>query len=705
MRQAIALAVAACGASTIAAQQPTFRSRVDLVQVDVVVVDKEGHPIRGLKAADFAVRDRGGPQAVASFQEVAREPRSASASPPPTLPSVKLDVANNQTPQADRLVIMVIDDLHIWKGRTDRAKEIARDLVNRLGAVSSMAVLFTSGEHNTTVTTDQSVLLAAVDTLKARQSVRRPHPAIDDQRVPHIDPEEDMLAAVTRVEAAGLVTAQDFFDNMQQYSTLRNAARMLGAEDVRRKAFVLVSEGIGKDLSGIFGAMTQQGDVPQGGDAYVSGNVVAFAQSSLATVPQLHTLAILEMMESLRRANVATYAIDPRGAVKAGDLAAECFPAPSPGNDPCVDDSAGPNAWMSPVRQAQQGLVETATATGGFSVTDTNDFTGGVSRILDDLDHYYLLGFYPSDPNGKGYRPLSVQIPRHPEWTLRYRRGYMGGSAAPAAKTVDPMMSLASSILPKTDLPMRLTAIATPGPSGMTHVTLALEVAAPVALLQERDGKVRDTLKYEVLVVDEKKAKVRSVGGLEGRLTLSPKTSGGVPPETVAYTILHDVDVPPGHFEFRVSATSAKLDKGGSAYLAVDVPDFRSMPIVLGNIALGYAEGVRVPIAPAPTPPPESTLPFPPTLDRVFAASDTLRVYVAGTVRSAAGLVAGVEIVDARGTGVVSRSPLPLLAWSDSIRINGGVPLQGLAPGAYALRVTLAGGGQKAVRETAVAIR
>ena len=35
-------------------------------------------------------------------------------------------------------------------------------------------------------------------------------------------------------------------------------------------------------------------------------------------------------------------------------------------------------------------------------------------------------------------------------------------------------------------------------------------------------GKVRDTLKYEVLVVDEKKARVRSVGGLEGRLTLSP---------------------------------------------------------------------------------------------------------------------------------------------------------------------------------------
>jgi hypothetical protein len=41
-------------------QAPTFRSRVDLVQVDVVVVDEDGAPVTtGLRAADFALRDRG----------------------------------------------------------------------------------------------------------------------------------------------------------------------------------------------------------------------------------------------------------------------------------------------------------------------------------------------------------------------------------------------------------------------------------------------------------------------------------------------------------------------------------------------------------------------------------------------------------------------------------------------------------------------
>ena len=103
------------------------------------------------------------------------------------------------------------------------------------------------------------------------------------------------------------------------------------------------------------------------------------------------------------------------------------------------------------------------------------------------------------------------------------------------------------------------------------------------------DGKVRDTLKYEVLVVDEKKAKVRSIGGLEGRLTLSPKENGQAPPETVVYAILHDVDVMPGHFEFRVSATSAKLAKGGSAYLEFDVPDFDGTPLVMSGVVVGPA--------------------------------------------------------------------------------------------------------------------
>ena len=128
-------------------QTPTFKSRADLVEVDVIVVDKDGAPVRGLPRSDFALQDRGKPQDVATFDEMSHDRRAqASAAPPAGVPR---DVSSNQTAQSGRLVVMVVDDLHIYRERTDRAKDIARKVLADLGPQSSMAVLFTSGEHST----------------------------------------------------------------------------------------------------------------------------------------------------------------------------------------------------------------------------------------------------------------------------------------------------------------------------------------------------------------------------------------------------------------------------------------------------------------------------------------------------------------------------------------------------------------------------
>lgn len=708
-RGSAAFLAAACVA-TLAAQQPTFRSGVDLVQVDVVVVDKDGKPVRGLKQAAFTVRDRGTPQSIAAFEEIERD----VAHEAPALPIVRaarLDVSSNQTSQTGRLVVMVIDDLHIWKGRTDGTKQIARVVLARLGPESAMAVLFTSGDHSTQVTADPALLASAIDTLKGRQSVRRPHPAIDTPMGPgQVGSETPGDVALKILSDKQDTKVQDFAENMTQYNTLRDAARLLGGGDQRRKAFVLISEGIGKDLSGIFGSMTPQGQAPEGGLEYaMTGNAAATIGGGL--VPPYHEYALLDMMESLRRANVATYAIDPRGRVDSGDLSRECFPPPrATATDPCVGDPSGLIDWVSPVRQAQHGLEIMSAASGGFAVTNTNDFTSGLQRIVDDLDHYYLLGFYPSDSKGKGYRPIDVRIAGHSDWTLRYRHGYMPpGKPAAAKSSGDPLMDLSAGILPKADLPLRLSAIALPGAEGLARIVLAIEVSAPLSEIQDRDGKVRDTLKYEVLLVDEKKAKVRSIGGLEARVTLSPVKPGEPPPASVAYEVTHALEVKPGKFEFRVSALSNRLSKGGSVYLDLDVPDFHGAAIVIGGLDVGYAGGPRVPVAPTTVgggrrtgPSAALSLPFAPSLDRAFTASDTLRVYTEARAR-VTGLIAGIDVVNDGGKVVASRSAS--FASGDPIRIASDVPLQGLASGAYLLRVTVAGAGQKATREIGFAVR
>jgi VWFA-related protein len=678
-------------------QQPTFRASIDLVQVDVVVVDKDGNPVHGLTEADFTILDRKKLQKIAAFEEITHH-HAEEAAAPPRLRTVKLDVSSNQTAQSDRLIVMVVDDLHIYKERTDRAKEIARKVLADLGSQSSMAVLFTSQEHSTQVTTDRARLLAAVETLKGRQSWRRPHPAIDAQTGPQVGAEDSMEVALAKIQQGQDTKVQDFFENLTQYKTLQDAARMLGAGDARRKAFVLVSEGIGKDLTGLFGAMAPPGDVPQGGVAYATGNVAATAK---AGPTPYHDIALVDMMEAMRRSNVATYAIDPRGKVESKDLARECFPAPRPGDDPCSNEMA---EWYSVVRQAQHGLEITSEASGGFAVTNTDDFTSGLKRIVEDLDHYYLLGFYPADTKGKGYRPLDVKIAGHPDWKLRFRRGYMPGGPPPAPKNSSPMVALSAGVLPQTDLPLRLTAIplasAVPG---MTTMALALEVSAPTGSLLEADGKLRDTLKYEVLVVDEKKARVRSLVGLEGRLTLSPGAADQVLPPTLAYQVGETFDLAPGHYELRVSAVSQKLSKGGSVYLAIDVLDLRAAPPAVSGIVLAYADGPRVPVAPPSARSAASPVPFAPSLDRVFTEGDSLRVYFEGFTRAAGNGAVAIDVLNADGKVVVS--PSPSFTSGDPIRVQATVPLQGLTPGAYILRATLGAGTLKATRETGFLIR
>ena len=147
-------------------QTPTFKSRADLVQVDVIVVDKDNAPVRGLQQSEFVLRDRGKPQDIATFDEVSRDSqraRAAAALPP----GVPRDVSDNQDVQSSRLVVLVFDDLHIWRDRTERAKEIGRKVLAELGPQSSMAVLFTSGDHSTNLSTDHTVLAAAIETFKA----------------------------------------------------------------------------------------------------------------------------------------------------------------------------------------------------------------------------------------------------------------------------------------------------------------------------------------------------------------------------------------------------------------------------------------------------------------------------------------------------------------------------------------------------------
>jgi VWFA-related protein len=699
---------AALSAQTPAQQRPVFRAAVELIQVDVVVRDRNGTPIRGLTANDFVILDRAKPQQIATFKEIRRDSDVPALRPlfPSTL---KLDVASNQTARSERLVVMVLDDLHAYRGRDATVKTIATQVVEDLGPESSMALIVTSGKNSVEVTEDRSRLLASIAKFQGYRAVRRP-----------------MSGSNARGGGGDGFALQEFDANMQLLNSLERSARLLAANDGRRKAFVLISENMAKDLTGVFGLTAPMGDLPIDRTSYFIGGVADAPMPEPAPAAFLER-AMLDAMEAMRRGNVATYAIDPRGHVSNQDLSRECFPSPVL-PDPCMGDAAGQiPAWDSHVRQAQRGLAILSEASGGFAVVDTNDFTGGVARILADLDNYYLLGFYTDDTKSKGYRRLEVQVRSRRDVSLRYRRGYDLGGRPEEPKKVDPLLALSTGALPATDLPLRLHATPLPGSDRVARVPIALELSVPRKRIQQSDASLQDDIRYAVLAVDMAGAKIKEEIGRGAAVVLRPRNPNLPPPETVTYQIGFVMNLAPGRYQLRASAMSAKLGEGGSVYLPVDVPDYTRAPLAVSALVLGYAGGQRVPVVTSQpsgrgrgAPPgrgqapgrgtgrggvaPVGGLPFAPTLDREFKVSDDVALYFEVVRKDRARDVAtAVAVVDANDR--ILRRYNQTMPASATGRVTFRVPLAEIGAGAVRLRVTASDGVNEAISETGIVVK
>jgi VWFA-related protein len=690
------------------AQQPTFKSTVELVQVDVVVIDKDGKTVRGLTAADFNLTDRKKAQTISSFDEASYK-RESAAAPAVAMPAgVEPDVADNQATPG-RLVVMVLDDLHAFKGRDAKVREIATKVVNDLGPNASMAVLMTSGDKSTQVGENKERLLEAINTYHGRKAVRRPTEANDLQRLP-IKSEFGGAAALDAVNKAQGTSLQDFEDNMTTFKTLQDASRLVGANDGRRKAFIWVSESMAFDVSAYFGAERPPGTVPAGGVAYdLTGEALT---SNGAAGLSYHALAVIDMMDAMRRSNVVTFAIDPRGKIDYTQFSRECVPPPTGSCDPCAGDCPNQTPEISSgIRVSQRTLDLVSRVSGGFAIVNTDDFDTGISRILDDLDHYYMLGFYPTEANAKGWHALFVTVKNHPEYTIRFRHGYDPAGPPLPPRNADPLVALSAGVIPKTDLPMRVFALPLPGRSaagtaGSTRVAIALEVTAPTSGLLEADTLLHDEISYEVLVVDEKKSKVTSRRSEKARWSMKPTSDNSPTPDAVQYQLPMTIDVAPGRYQLRVAAISAKLGKGGSVYQTIDVPAFAT-GLSMTGLMLGYDEGSHVPVGRSSLQADDTgpaLLPFDPALDRAFTPKDTVRLYFEvaredGTTDA----TAAIEIADAAGK-IMNTAEVDVPAGSVA-PMDVSIPLAALAPGGYKLSVKVSDGKLSASRAVAFVIK
>jgi hypothetical protein len=127
-----ALGVTGLGAD-VTSQQPTFRSNIDLIAVDVQIVDDHGEPIPALDAAAFEVSISGRRRRVLSADFIRHDlPIAASRAPGLTAAPLLAGTPAPEWSRQSRTVILAIDDSSFEIGAARAAVEAATRFVEGL---------------------------------------------------------------------------------------------------------------------------------------------------------------------------------------------------------------------------------------------------------------------------------------------------------------------------------------------------------------------------------------------------------------------------------------------------------------------------------------------------------------------------------------------------------------------------------------------
>jgi VWFA-related protein len=152
-------------------QQPVFRSRVDLVALDVTVVDKDGKPVEGLKATDFVVTLNGKPGTVREMEYVTYGGAPGSEVTIAGRETSNVAPAAAKASRGGRVIVLLIDDLAARANEGKMLMLAAERILATLDLGDMVGLASTSGLGPViSPTRDRAAVLAA---LKSREVVGR----------------------------------------------------------------------------------------------------------------------------------------------------------------------------------------------------------------------------------------------------------------------------------------------------------------------------------------------------------------------------------------------------------------------------------------------------------------------------------------------------------------------------------------------------
>lgn len=670
-----------------------LRVYTELVQTDVMVFDRQGKFVNGLKREDFELRIDGALKPIEFFERVTagtvnEESQIAAARGS----STRANSSKSPDPvplDRGRSVFFYIDDLHLDLPALQTTRKLITHFIDQeMGQNDEVAITSASGQIGflQQLTDNRAVLRTALDRLKFR-----PYSVRDMDRPPMSEYQALLFSNYDR-------DIRDYFieETLRQNPGMR---RDTAESIVSSRAQSLLQQAgnvTANSLTGLEGLIRLANKLPGRKLVFfISGGFFLDDRNS----DSLHRLQ--RITSAAARSGVIIYSMDARGLVA----------SLSDGGTEAQFDPTGrlSRAGQGELFASQDGMNALASDTGGKAIFNTNSLEPGLGRALKDTSAYYLLAWKPEHEtqHASKFRRLEVKVVGKPGLTVQVRRGFFDIEPTPpvtketrakkaaeqerADKTPEAeLKKVMFAPYPNRDLPVSLYLdyVNTPGKGLM--LSAVMQVPNEFLSFQPTDGKRAAVVSVAGTFLNDH----GNVGAsFDNQITVNaPLTDAAKGGNVLSYG--HSIFLGPGLYQVRVVARDEKGGRSGSANAWIEIPNIASGQLALSSLLIG----VRAQSTTNNTSPSNQDLPVELRITHNFSSSDYLRfvVFVYNAVRapvdSKPDLAIQVQIV--RDDQPVVTTPLKKISIEDVADL-GRIPyaaetsLSGLPAGHYLLKVTV----------------
>ncbi len=667
-----------------------IRVNTELVQTDVMVFDKKGHFVDGLRPSQFKLILDGQQRNVSIFERVTSGSRLeasqlATLSGGSTITNPAAPSASSNGSLSGRLIFFFVDDVHLSNENLAQArKTLSLFIENQMNPGDKIAIVSTSGQIGflQQLTDHPAVLRAAISRLNYK---RNPEGYAGKTRI------TDYMAS----QIADAHNQQLFAYLMEsvklEYGMGLGARRGDHGNDSAGQAARLlksrISQITAQSRADTANTITVLQSLMQSSASLPGRKLIFFLSDGFVVDPRgSSALSLLHQATQLAaRSGAVIYSIDMRGSFLEAAVDASS-------SDYIDMTSRHAGVSLGETMAPREPLNVLADETGGRTIVNSAAMNEALEQAVHETADYYVLAWRPDSENERSAKArLEVTIPGRPDLRVRLRRSYSVADANPA---VAKGKSTVPNATPEAQL---LTTLGSAQPLRTlpTALSVGYVKSESAYLLQTSMEIPREAFNFNPASATPQ-SEVDVIGAaIDDRgliYTFKQVLTVTLTPESARTAVVwnQQLTVRPGLYQVRVAVRERGTSRTGSAMEWIEVPSLAPATFSMSSLFLGERPANVPADKPANEPQPVRV-----DVDHRFARTSVLRyqTYVYNAARTAGDPNVWIDARVLRGSQqvmVVASSRIPPDVSPDTWRLPywSEIALNQLPPGAYTLEVS-----------------